>query len=255
MDYEFYDVDRPGCDKPVLFYAGGDWLSAAAQKHLQEYIESGGHLICVGSYPFWDDELRTLRLPGIQDPPGILSGSPGDLWLDVLGCRTKSSFAFNYSETPGTPIVATRLAPEGQTAEELSLQMGLQTGTQYIIGYHEARGKGHLTVIGLAPSPALLLALKDQLKIHLPSRALTPQVSTALFQKGPDFYLMAVNEGNEAKVAEVVLGSGLAKTPSWQITDLVGGKEWTTNLGEGGRLIFSLPRKDGLILHLKVKGI
>jgi hypothetical protein len=253
VDYEFYDVDRPGCDKPILFYAGGDWLSAAAQKHLQEYIEAGGHLICVGSYPFWDDELQPLNLLGIRDPSGILSGSPGDLWLDVFGCTIKSSFAFNYAETPGAPITVGRLAPEGQTAEELSLQMGLQAGTEYTIGFSESRGRGCLTLVGLAPSTELVLAIMEHLKIHLPSRALTPQVSTALFQKDQDFYLMAVNDGNEAKVAEVVLDHRLVNISSWQITDLVSGKEWTSLPAESGRFIFSLPRKDGTVLHLQAK--
>ena len=251
IDYEFYDVDRPGCDQPFLFYAGGDWLSAVAQQHLRDYVESGGHLICLGAYPFWDDELRPLNLLGVEDPPGILSGSPGSLWLEVLDSNVKSPFAFNYAETPGAPIFATRLAPGGQTAEELSLQMGLQAGTQYKIGYSETRGKGCLTVIGLAPSTELLMALKNHLKLQVPSRSLTSQVSTALFQRGQDFYLFAVNDGNEGKVAEVILDGDLPKASCWQVHNLVSDQEWTVNLREAGRLIFSLPRKDGVILHLR----
>src|SRR5215216_4841550 len=100
IDYEFYDVDRGRCDKPILFYAGGDWLSAAAQRHLKECIESGGHLICLGTYPYLGDELHPLNLLGIKEPQGIISGN---LSLEVLGSKVNSPWAFNYSETPGTP--------------------------------------------------------------------------------------------------------------------------------------------------------
>ena len=251
IDYEFYDVNRDGCDQPFLLYAGADWLSAAAQGHLKEYIESGGHLICLGTYPRLDDELRPLNRLGIKDPKGIIGGSPGDLWLEVLEKKIKSPWAFNYTETPGTPIVVTRRAPGGQTAEELSLHMGLQAGTQYTIGYTESRGRGCLTMIGLAPSPELLLWLHDHFNVQLPSRSLTPQISTALFRRDRDHYLFAVNYGNEDKVAEVALDGHFRENTSWKARNLVSGQEWTVDLCETRRLMFSVPRKDGAILHLR----
>jgi hypothetical protein len=251
IDYEFYDVNRGRCKQPLLFYAGGDWLTRAAQEHLKEYVESGGHLICVGAYPRLDDSLHPLNLLGIKEPAGIVGGSPNNLWLEVLGRKVKSPWAFNYAEVPGTPIVASRLAPGGQTAEELSLQIGLQAGAEYTIGYTEARGRGCLTVIGLASSPDLLLMLHDHLKLPIPSRSRTSQVSTALFHRGEDFYLFAVNNGNEDKVAEVALDSNLLQTPCWQVRNLVSGQTWTLNLRESDRLTFSVPRKDGTIIHLR----
>ena len=251
IDYEFFDVDRARCDQPLLFYAGGEWLSASAQERLKEYIESGGHLVCVGTYPRLDDNFRPLNLLDIQDPAGIVSGSPNNLWLNVFDHRIKSPWAFNYVATPGTPIIATRRAPGGQTAEELSLQMGLQAGAQYKIGYTEKRGHGCLTVIGLEPSPELLGMLHNYLNVHIPSRSLTHQVSTALFRRDEELYLIAVNNGNEDKVVEVILDSNLLQSPCWQIRDLVNGRRWTINLRETGHLTFSLPRKDGTVLHLQ----
>src|SRR5688572_7682230 len=205
VDYEFYDVDREKCGQPLLFYAGGNWLSESAQIHLKAYVESGGHLVCVGTYPRLDDNLRPLNMLDVKEPEGIVSGSPGGLWLEVLDRKVKSSWAFNYTETSGTPIVATRLAPGNQTMEELSLQMGLQAGIQYTIGYTEQRGRGHLTLIGLTPSPELILALYDHLDVSIPSRSLTPQISTALFRRDQEIYLLAVNYGNEGKTTEVQL--------------------------------------------------
>lgn len=251
IDYEFYDVDRGGCDKPLLFYCGGDWLSATAQEHLKEYVESGGHLVCLGAYLRLDDNLRPLNLLDIKDPQGILSGSPGNLWLDVLGQKIKSPWAFNYADTPGTPIVAMRQAPGGQTAEELALQMGLQAGTQYTIGYTEQRGRGYLTVIGLAPSPELLRILHDHLHVNIPSRAITSDVSTALFARNQELYLFAVNNGKEDKVTEVLLAGDFLDIPCWQARNLISGREWIVNLRDSSRLILQLPRKDGTIVHLR----
>jgi hypothetical protein len=235
----------------VLFYAGGDWLSAAGQQLLKAYIESGGHLVCLGTYPRLDDNLRPLNRLEIKEPTGILSGSPGGLWLEVLGSRIRSPWAFNYSETPGTSLVATRRAPETQTAEELSLQMGLQAGAQYTIGYTERRGSGCLTVIGLAPSTELLLALQDQLNLKIPGRALTAQVSTALFSRAGEYYIFAVNSGDEDKSAEVLLHDDVMKTPCWRAHNLVSGEEWTLDLRASGRLTFPLPRRDGVVIQLR----
>jgi hypothetical protein len=251
IDYEFYDVDRERCDQPIVFYAGGTWLSQSAQEHLRTYIESGGHLVCLGMYPYLDDNLRPLNLLDVKDPPGIISGSPGGLWLEVLGRKVKSSWAFNYAETPGTAIPATRLALGGQTMEELSLQMGLQAGAQYTIGYTEERGRGCLTVIGLSPSAELLLALYEHLNMRLPGRSLTPQISTALFRRDRQLYLIAVNNGDEDKVADVVLDRDLLKVPRWKVRNLVSGQDWTANLKESNHLTFPVPRKDGVILQLQ----
>jgi beta-galactosidase len=251
IDYEFYDVDREKCDQPFLLYAGGSWLSASAQEHLKAYIESGGHLVCVGTYPHLDDNLRPWNALNVQEPPGIVSGSPGWLWLEVFGRQLKSGWVFNYTETPGTPILATRLAPGGQTMEELSLHMGLQAGTQYTIGYTEQRGRGHLSVVGLALSPELIHALYDHIEVILPSRSLTPQISTALFQRDQEFYLIAVNNGDEAKIAEVVLTTDFSESPWWRVRDLVNNQEWTLDLRASKRLTFPVQRKDGVILQLR----
>ena len=251
IDYEFYDVNRERCDQPVLFYAGSDWLSAAGQEHLKAYVESGGHLVCLGAYPRLDDNLRPLNLLGIQEPDGIIGGSPGNLWLELLGSRIKSAWAYNYSRTPGTPITVTRQAPGNQTAEELSLQMGLQAGTQYTIGYTEPRGSGRLSVIGLAPTPDLMSALKEYLNLSIPCRSPTSQVSTALFRQGQEYFLLAVNHGNEDKVAEVLLDEDFQKIPCWQARNLVSEQSWTFDLRTSGRLTVPLPRKDGVILQLR----
>jgi hypothetical protein len=251
IDYEFYDVDRESCDKPLLFYAGGNWLSAAAQEHLKTYIEAGGHLVCVGAYPHMDDNWHLLNLLDIKDPQGIVSGSPAGLWLKSFGRTLKSSWAFNYAATPGTPITATRLAPGGQTMEELSLQMSLQAGTKYTIGYTEERGRGCLTIIGLSPSPELLLALHEHLHVRLPSRSLAPKVSTALFRRDHELYLVAVNVGNEDKIADIVLDGSLPELPGWRARNLITGQEWIVNLHDSDHLIFPVPRKDGVIVQLQ----
>jgi hypothetical protein len=250
IDYEFYDVDQERCDQPLLFYAGGTWLAVKAQEHLKAYIESGGHLICVGTYPHLDDNLRPLNRLDIKEPPGIVSGSPGGLWLEVLGRRLKSAWAFNFTETPGAPIFATRLAPGTQTMEELSLQMGLQAGTQYTIGYTEQRGRGRLTVIGIPPSPELIRALNDHFGVNIPSRSLTPQISTALYRRGQEIFLIAVNYGDEGKTAEVQLSTDSLEFPCWRVRNLMNNEEWTLDLRASNRLTFPVPREDGVILQL-----
>ena len=108
-----------------------------------------------------------------------------------------------------------------------------------------------MTVIGLAPSPDLLLALKDQLSLRIPSRSVAPKISTALFRRGQELYLYAVNHGDEGNTADIVLGEDFLKEPCWRARNLVSGQEWTVDLRASGRLTFPLPRKDGVIIQLR----
>lgn len=66
-----------------------------------------------------------------------------------------------------------------------------------------------------------------------------------------EFYLLAVNYGIEDKFAEVALNGNFEQSPCWQARDLLSGQQWTVNLRESSQLSFPLPRKDGVILHLK----
>ena len=135
--------------------------------------------------------------------------------------------------------------------EELSLQMGLQAGAQYTIGYTAERGRGSLTILGLSPSADLLLALHENLSLHAPTRSLTPHISTALFRRDQEFYLIAVNNGEQTTIADVILDHNLLKKSHWKVCNLVSRQEWTIDLHENGHLIFPVSRKDGVILHLQ----
>ena len=85
----------------------------------------------------------------------------------------------------------------------------------------------------------------------IPSHSLAPQISTALFRREQEFYLLAINDGNEDKVTEVVLTEDFSEFPCWRGRNLVSHQEWTINLRESSRLIFPVPRKDGVILQLQ----
>ena len=88
---------------------------------------------------------------------------------------------------------------------------------------------GRLTVIGLAPSPELI---------------------RALYGRNQEFYLLAVNYGNEGKAAEVQLPADFADTSCWRVRNLMDNQDGTLDLRASNRLTFPVPRKDGVILQL-----
>jgi hypothetical protein len=116
--------------------------------------------------------------------------------------------------------------------------------------YTEQRGRDHLTVIGLAPFPELIRALYDHVDVDIPSRSLTPQISTALFLRDEEFYLIAVNSGEEAKIAEVTLTTDFLGSPCWHVRNVLDNQEWTIDLRVSNHVTFPVPRKDGVILQL-----
>lgn len=251
IDYDYVDLDADRPEGRTLLYAGGAWLSERGQQRLVDYVEAGGHLVCIGAYPYLDEHLHPLNLLDMQGPDGIISAAPPKLHLRLFGGETvESPWAYNYDSTPGAPITAERLAVRDKPSEELLFQFDLQNGAQYTIGYTIERGAGRITVIGLQPSPGLLLALHRYLDIPLPSRSRTPTVSTALFSRDGDHYLIASNTGDEAKSAEIELASWVLGADLWQAEDLTTGQLYALQLRDAPILSVPLSAKDGTILRL-----
>jgi hypothetical protein len=247
IDYDFYDLGGGvPCHKPLLLYAGGSWLSEAGQRRLVEYVENGGHLVCVGAYPKLDEHLYPLNLLNIPAPTGIVTGL-GKLNLSLLGEHAvESAWLMHYDAVSGASISVERLGIRSQPSEELLLQIDLQRGERYTAGFTLERGSGRVTFIGLQPSPDLLAALHQQFGVSIPSQA--AGVTTALFRRGDDYYLLASNVGNEDKSAEVALSD---MTGAWTVRDLLSGRVRQAVIAPETPLTIFLPRKDSTVLHLK----
>ena len=254
IDYEFFDVNQGECSQPLLFYAGGAWLSVPAQERLRRYVLEGGHLVCLGAYPRLDDRLRPHNALGIVEPAGILSGAIEKLRLDLAIGPTATPLGIvdspwlgSYTTVPGEPVLAERRLSGKLTAEELSLQTNLQAGARYTVGYTQESGRGRLTVLGLSPSPELLLALHRYFHIGIPARSVTPGVATAFFQRGQEHYLIAVNNTDQSLTANIELE--LQDSGPLQITDLTTDDSWNVDRKAPTRIVFPLPRKDGTVLR------
>ena len=261
IDYEFYDPERGECHQPLLFYAGEHWASAAVQENLLRYVENGGHLVCIGDFPRYDERLRPHNALRIPLPEGIVSSAPGQkrlaLTLGDHADEVRSTWFYNYrrpavDDGNRDRLVARQLDSDGFTAEELRLQFNLQTGVGYDVGFSERRGRGRLTVLGLEPSPALLLALHRFAGVSIPARSTTPGALGALCCDDDGFYLIAVNNGEEEKTATFVLDRDILPNARIEVEDLLSREEeQRLNLQESRQLTVKLPRKDGTILRLR----
>lgn len=250
IDYEFCDLDGAATDKPLMFYAGGAWLAAAGQQRLVDYVEGGGHLICVGAYPKLDEHQRPLNLLGIPEPDGIIGGNAGKIHLKLFDGSIETQWVYSYASTPGKAITGERLPMRHQPSEELRLQFDLPVGERYTIGYTQTRGAGRLTVLGAQPTPELLVMLHRQFETPILCRSKTGGVTSALFRRGAAFYLIATNTGTEGKTAEIEVAPELFSAGEWRIEDMLTGQTRTANIAADGRIYAALARKDGTILRL-----
>jgi hypothetical protein len=248
IDYEFWDLSQGTTDKEIAFYAGGNWLSATGQQRLVDYVEDGGHLVCIGAYPKLDEHLHPLNLLDVLAPEGIVSGSPTQMRLSIFdGNTVESPWVSNYRTVPGDAIVVNRLAVKNLPSEELTLQFDLQTGERYTIGYTVSRGKGKITVLGIQPSPELLVPIHKYVDVPITCRSLTAGVASALFQRAGNLYLIAVNPGAEEKFADIELALGTDMKSEWAARDIMTGRDIGV-VAES--MTISLPRRGGTIIHL-----
>jgi hypothetical protein len=78
-------------------------------------------------------------------------------------------------------------------------------------------------------------------ELQIPSRSLTPGITTTLYQRGKNLFLFVLNSTTEDKVAGIVLQSTLLQEDEYQIQDLFTQCKW------------SLARKDDNTVHVGVR--
>lgn len=258
IDYEFYNVKTGKIPKPYLFYGGGSWIDNDSQARLKSYIENGGHLICLGAYPYLDDEMRSLdsmglNMLGIPEPAGII-GDMGELALtlqaDTSPFQVKSRWIAYFQSVPGEPICVTRGSVDEKAVEEMQFLCRLPVGESYTIGFTRLQGKGKLTYLGLQPSRELLSGICQMLGISIPSWAATSDIATSLFRSLDKFFLCVVNLGREEKSIEVRLDPQILGDAPYQARDLVSCDASVVYLAKPARIFLRLPGKDATVIEL-----
>jgi hypothetical protein len=253
IDYEFYDVKTGKIHKPYLFYGGGNWLALDAQRRLVNYVEEGGHLICLGVYPYLDDAFQSLNLFGLPEPAGII-GDMDEIALTLRigthGFQVKSQWMAHFQAVEGEPIHVERDSVDEMAVEEMQLLCRLPIGESYTIGFTKTLGLGKLTYLGLQPSAALLSGVCQALGIPIACRTAIPEVVTGLYRSRNGYFLCAVNLGREEKMVEIGLDSDIFRDIPYQAKDLVDSQAPATFLEKPPRLILHLPGKDATVIEL-----
>jgi hypothetical protein len=242
VDYECFDVDTGHIEKPLLFYAGMDWLGEAAQRRLLEYVERGGTLVLLQTVPLRDERMRPLSVLGLQPPAGVTTGGPLLVTLGTEQVTCHSEYLGWYTDTPGDRIVAEQQALAPRTQQGSDRHLELPAGERYVVGYREQRGRGSIVSLGVDPSPELVLAIYRWLDVPVACRAEVPHVSTALFQsESGTRYLVVVNTADEDRECRIELDC-----PCQQATDLFSG----TTAPADTAVLVRLQRKAGTVMRL-----
>jgi hypothetical protein len=239
IDYELFDLETGRLRRPLVLYAGDAWLSEAAQARLVEYVESGGSLVFFHSLP-------RGRL-GLWPPDGITTAAdPQRLRLELGGqsVELSSPAVFAYADVPGEALVAERVAPRAPTQEGGHAHVRLPVGQRITIGYVERRGSGRLVVMGVVPTPELLVALHPWLGVSIPCRALSPGVRSAVFRRGLEYVAVLTNTSPEAREASLRLE--LEPLPR-QARDLLTGCRTPV---VDGRVLVRVPARSGTAIQL-----
>ena len=201
IDYEVLDVDSGGFGKPLAFYAGSRWLSAEQGRVLDEYVTSGGTLVC------------------FQPPPGVLAiaapervdsaAAPQRLrvFLGPRPVELSSEAVFVYDGALGEPLFAERIEPLWPTQEGGHAHVRLPIGERLCVGYASGRGNGRLVVLGVAPTPELMVALHAWLGVPIPCRSTLSgaRIHSAVFRGDADWFVIITNTSEDERDARLLL--------------------------------------------------
>ena len=192
IDYELFDLDSDRLEKTLVFYAGGSTVSSQQLERLRTYLDRGGTLVC----------LQPPRLDGLTPSPYAVTTATAPQRLRVVFGATavelSSDAVFLYADAPGEPIFAERSAPLPPTQEGGHAHVKLPVGERLCVGYLARQGQGRLVVLGLAPDPALMVALHTWLGVRLACRApVGARVQSALFERGAERFVIVTNTAPE----------------------------------------------------------
>ncbi len=250
LDYECYDTATGQIAGPLMFYGGHGWLSRAGQQRLLDYVEKGGHLVFFQELPLQDETLRPLNLLGLRQPDSVLDSYTSTLHIGDETAQLENQPFFCYETDPDQPLWIERQLSSTWYAEEEAIHYALPVGTRYTPGYHERRGQGTLTVLGVPPDPAVVLAVHRWLGVPIPCRARVRPISTALFQRDETYYVMAVNNSDTPQDVLVDLDRALFQPGAYRVRDLSTGAEQSAVLHDTGQIVLFLPAKDGTVARI-----
>jgi hypothetical protein len=256
VDYECYDLATGQTAEALMFYSGGRWLNAEAQDRLRDYVESGGHLVFFDKLPVQDDTLHPLNRLSLVEPDNLLPGMNLTLTLGEQKVALGTARCFNYSQVevlPGEPIHAARQLDGGYHAEEQRIQFHTPLESRYITGYHEQRGSGSITVLGMPPHPALILALHQWLDIPVYSRSGLIGVATALYRRDEMLYLIATNNASTERDVIVELHRETLPQGVCTVRDLWRDTAYEADVRREGLVRLHLPGKSGTVLAIAPK--
>ncbi len=252
IDYTCFDVATGQVAKPVLFYAGGAWLSQRGQRYLLAYVKAGGNLVLFQNLPLHDDHLRALNQLDLRMPVSVLGAAwPQQVRL-ALGAEsvTLSSPTLHvYDDPPGEPIIAERIADATATGDELRLHTALPVGNRYPVGYRVQHGTGSVIVIGVRPGPGVVAAVHRWLGLYPPTQARCDRVSTALFRRASGRYIVVANLATGARDCTIALDASLFAAPGWTVRDLRSGDTWQADLHAAGQVTAHLQGMGGTVLE------
>ncbi len=264
IDYSFYSLQSPGDAPDILFYNGERWLEDKAQKVLLDYMDQGGNLVIFQQYPYLDKYAQPCNKLKIPYPDGVESqGYMNTFYKDLeiqlgdFSARVKvPASVYLYSGVPGHPIEATHILPEDEVndnvLEEYQFMVYQGIGNRITIGYHEKRGQGSLTVLGVPPSSELITALHAYLGVDIPAKPDVAGIQAILYRTENSHYLLVLNNGSESKGTQIQLSKNEFGDGMYQVNNLLDRQEYVTRLeGNTSRTIMvQVPNKNGVLLEI-----
>ena len=237
IDYDLFDPKLGPSNRKIVFYSGNQWLSRKAHENLRDYVKSGGILVAFRNYPRKDDNFDPCNVLGFHDPNEILFEFRKRFTLSLAkghGVEMTSSI-YSFSHVSGKPVQAS------------FGNYGIHT-----IGYLKSLGKGKILHLGVEPTKELLLEILRFFGIPSYSNSPTKDVKTALFSRGKQYYIVAVNNGREDKSVTVSFVIPGKKFKRFRVTNLFDHQK-QDYMFQHAKASFSaeISRKDGRIFEIK----
>ncbi len=260
IDFEYYNLETGHVKKPLLFYAGSNWMPIEYQEKLAAYVEEGGHLVFFNTQLLYDENWKKANPLNLVLPQGVtnkpfLDHLATETEVDLGGykTRTRAPFFVYDGGTPGVPIYGTRVDADIRDTdlEENQYLRSLVIGRRYQVGYREQRGKGSITVVGVHPTASLVKAIHHYLGVPINIDSRHKGIKSAIFRRDDVYYAVLVNLENLPVQTMLDIAPDLLSDGDYKAVSLRESISLDDRQLNQGRLYVEMPRKDGTVIEIR----
>jgi hypothetical protein len=257
VDFCWYPFDSKSPKEKLLIYASENWLSIEKQRKLFNYVKKGGNLVFFNNACLYDEKLKVNNLFGLREPDGNFGGgdmiySINDFYITLKNEKINvKAPLLCYNKVSGRGIKPFIYNLENSLNVPSKIKSIKESFYDFYCGCEYKIGKGRILSLFLQPDADIIKAVCRYFKISLPSKSVSPEVTTTILKGNGEYYLFVLNNALVKQAVVINIEKDLIKKVK-KATDLINRHNKVSVDKKNCMMNLNLNAKDATVIRLIV---